>query len=233
MKITAIVLSAGTGRRMGSDIPKQYMELNGYPVLYYSLKTFQESIVDEIILVCGSGDVEFCRHNIVEKYGINKVSNIVEGGKERYNSVYNGILAATEPDYILIHDGARPMIDNKIVEDSIEAVKIYKACVVGMPVKDTIKVIDGDGYAQNTPERKYLWQVQTPQSFEFELIRESYRKVIEENVQGITDDAMVVEYAADQPIKLIEGSYENLKITTPEDLKIAQILLQNKKMKKN
>lgn len=232
-KITAIVLSAGKGSRMNSDIPKQYMLLDDKPVIYYSLKAFEDSAVTEIILVTGKGDAEYCQNEIVQKYNIKKVTAIVEGGKERYDSVYNGLEAANDPDYVLIHDGARPLLDDEIIADSIEAVKEYDACVVGMPVKDTIKISDKDGYASETPDRNLLWLIQTPQAFSYKLILEAYKKMYSDIEAGktlpaITDDAMVVEYAANKKVKLIKGSYENIKITTPEDIGVAKIFLKNR-----
>ena len=139
-KTAAIVLSAGRGTRMQSDIPKQYMPLNDKPVLYYSLKAFQESSVSTIILVTGKEDIDYCQKEIVEKYHITKVAAIVSGGKERYHSVFEGLKQLEGYDYVLIHDGARPCVDKEIIERSIEAVIQDKACVVGMPVKDTIKI---------------------------------------------------------------------------------------------
>ena len=137
--ISAIVLSGGSGSRMKSDMPKQYLELNGKPVLYYALKAFQDSCVDEIVIVAGSNYLDFCQKEIVEKYALDKVVSIVEGGKERYHSVYEGLKAVNDKcEYVLIHDGARPLLTNEIIEKSIESVKKDKACIVGVPVKDTI-----------------------------------------------------------------------------------------------
>lgn len=233
-KITAIVLSAGKGSRMKSDIPKQYMSLNDKPVIYYSLKAFEDSPVSQIVLVTGKEDVAYCEKEIVQKYRFKKVVAVVAGGAERYDSVYCGLLAAPDTDYVLIHDGARPMVDQKIINDSIECVKKAKACVVGMPSKDTIKISDEQNYAIGTPDRKTLWSIQTPQAFSYELICNAYSKLYKDIAQGkdiptITDDAMVVEYATNQKVKLIEGNYENIKITTPEDILIADIFLKNRK----
>ena len=141
-KYTAIILSAGTGSRMKSNMPKQYMELLGQPVIYYSIKAFEDSPVDEIVIVCSADYIEYFRHSIIEKYGFKKVKAIVQGGKERYNSVYEGLKAANGTDYVLIHDGARPLVDNEIIVRSMHTVEKEKACVAGMPVKDTIKVSD-------------------------------------------------------------------------------------------
>lgn len=226
-KITAIVLAAGKGSRMHSEIPKQFINICDRPVLYYSLKAFQESDVDEIILVTGQEDISYCRKEIVEKYGICKVTRIVAGGTERYDSVRNGLLAAEDADYVLIHDGARPCITDRIISDSIENVKIYKACTVGVPVKDTIKKVDSDGYSIETPDRAYLWQIQTPQSFDRKLLASCYERLAKEKPAGITDDTMLVEMYTDVRSKVIMGGYENIKITTPEDLKTAEYFLKN------
>lgn len=239
MKTTAIVLAAGQGKRMGSDVAKQYLLLCGRPVLYYTLKNFEDSAVDEIILVTGKDQIEYCKREIVEAYGFRKVTKIVPGGKERYHSVALGLEAAQNTaldgllcNYVLIHDGARPFATPGMIERGIEAVKKYDACVFGMPVKDTIKIIDKDGFAADTPRRESVWQVQTPQIFAFPLIKNAYDKLMAEEQrligQGITvtDDAMVMELFSGKRVKLIEGSYENIKITTPEDLKIAESFLR-------
>ena len=225
-KITAIVLAAGTGRRMNSAVAKQYMSLAGKPVLYYALKAFEESNVTDIVLVTGADEISYCKDEIVDKYEIKKVSAIVAGGKERYHSVYNGLQAATGADYILIHDGARPLVDADIIARSIEEVKRGGACVVGMPVKDTIKVVNTDGFAKETPDRSTLWQVQTPQSFSYALILDAYEKMIVSGDNTVTDDAMVVERMTGQKVRVIEGSYQNIKITTPEDLLVAEAYLK-------
>lgn len=224
-KYTAIVLAAGAGKRMNTKVHKQYLEVAGKPVLYYALKAFEESAVSDIVLVVGAGEEDYCRHEIINKYGFKKVKAIVAGGKERYHSVYQGLLAAEGADYVLIHDGARPLVDNTIIQSSMEAVLKYQACVVGMPVKDTIKIVNGEQFAKETPDRNKLWQVQTPQTFSYALVKEAYRKILEQEDATITDDAMVVERMTSVSVKLIEGSYRNIKITTPEDLLIAEAYL--------
>ena len=228
-KYVAIVLAAGQGKRMGADIQKQYMLLKERPVLYYSLKQFEESDVDAIVLVVGKGEIEYCKREIVEKYGFQKISAIIEGGKERYESVYLGLEAIQNADYVLIHDGARPLLTKEIIVKSMEQVKQYKACVVGMPVKDTIKIIDEKEFAKETPDRSTLWLVQTPQTFSFDLVKSSYRKIMEREDETVTDDAMVVEQYGNHKVKLIKGDYENIKITTPEDLFIAELLLDRRR----
>ena len=223
MKSTAIVLAAGKGKRMNSGIHKQYLLLAGRPVLCYSLEVFQKCpFIDEILLVAGSGEEEYCRHEIVDKYGYDKVSLILPGGRERYDSVYAGLKAAGDCDFVYIHDGARPFVDAEMLSRAREAAEKYQACVVGMPVKDTIKVMDSEGFASSTPDRKSLFMVQTPQVFSYSVIKKAYDKVMSEEKIQVTDDAMMVEKAMNIKVKLVEGSYENIKITTPEDLKIAE-----------
>ncbi len=227
---TAIVLSAGSGSRMKSDIPKQYMDLNGKPVIYYSLKAFEDSGFSSIILVCGKNDVKYCKTEIVEKYGLTKVKAIVPGGKERYHSVYEGLKAIQGADYVFIHDGARPMITPDIIKRLQDVVVAEETAVAGMPVKDTIKIVDENNYVESTPERKYVWQVQTPQCFSYSIIYEAYKSVIMDEEEGIpipavTDDAMVLSYATDYEVKMVEADYKNIKITTPEDILIASFFL--------
>ncbi len=230
----AIVLSAGVGSRMKSDVPKQYMDLLGKPVIYYSLKAFEDAGFSSIVLVCGKDDVEYCEKEIVEKYGLTMVSAVVPGGKERYHSVYEGLKALKDTDYVFIHDGARPMIDQATIARLKEAVVKEEAAVAGMPVKDTIKIVDEEAYVSDTPERQYVWQVQTPQCFSYSIIYDAYKTVVQDEEEGwtipkITDDAMVLEYATDHEVKMVEADYRNIKITTPEDLLIAKVFLKDKK----
>ena len=227
-KNTAIVLAAGQGKRMNSRVQKQFLELGGKPVLYYSLNCFQQSpLITDIILVTGAESVAFCKEEIVEKYGLTKVTKVIPGGKERYDSVYEGLLACENSDFVLIHDGARPFITQEILERGMNGARETGACVIGMPSKDTVKVADEKGFVQETPERNLVWSVQTPQIFEYSLIRNAHEKIRCGNMEGITDDAMVVERASGAKISLAEGAYKNLKITTPEDLDIAEIFLKN------
>lgn len=232
VRTAAVILAAGSGRRMGSSTKKQYMLVKGRPVVYYALKTFQESFIDEIILVVSQGDKTYCQKEIVEKYGFDKVSRIVEGGKERYHSVALGLDCVEECGYVFIHDGARPMVTAEILERALSCVKESGACVVGMPVKDTIKIADEAGNIVSTPNRSLVWMVQTPQVFNYNLIRDAYHKLIlqetklQEEGVAVTDDAMVVETLTGHPVKLVFGSYENVKITTPEDISIVENFLE-------
>ncbi len=226
-KCTAIVLAAGQGKRMGTKIQKQFLEIQEKPVLYYSLCAFQESeIIDEIILVTSQGMEEYCKENIVEFYGFTKVSKIIQGGAERYHSVWHGLQEITDDGVVYIHDGARPFVNEVILRRAYDAVCEYKAAVVGMPVKDTIKIADENGFANETPNRSLVWAVQTPQVFEVSLIKEAYGKLMEDDNIPVTDDAMVAEQMLGMKVKLVEGSYENIKITTPEDLIVAESFLK-------
>lgn len=233
MKTVAIVLAAGQGKRMNSNVAKQYLKLQGKPILFYALDVFEKSFVDEVILVVGADEVSYCRKEIVEKYNFQKVTKIVTGGKERYHSVAAGLGEIVEADYVFIHDGARPFINQEILLRGLEQVKENQACVIGMPTKDTIKIANEDGWIDATPNRNLIWIIQTPQIFSCSLIKEAYgklmveeKKLYNEGIQ-VTDDAMVVELLTNNKVKLVEGSYTNIKITTPEDLKIAEVFLEN------
>lgn len=228
--VTAIVLAAGSGSRMNQKKEKQFLLLDGKPLLYYSLKTFEASIVDEIILVTKEKDIEYCRTEIVEKYGFSKVKRIVPGGKERYDSVQKGIKASDRRHKtVMIHDAARPFVTNRMILDSISAARRYKACTVAVPVKDTIKVVDDYGFGEETPDRSKLYQIQTPQTFDREVITEAYSRLRISGDKDITDDTMIVERYLDQKVKMVEGSYNNIKVTTPEDMVFAEAIIRGEK----
>ncbi len=225
-KHVAIILAAGKGSRMGGTIPKQFQRLEEKPVICYSMEAFEESFIDEIILVVAPGTEEDCRKRFVEKYGYSKVTQIVGGGEERYDSVYKALCAIKECDYVYIHDGARPFVDVAILLRANQCVTANDACAAGMPVRDTVKIADDMDFVVETPVRSNVWQIQTPQAFSYAVIREAYDKLFEGgDLEDITDDAMVVERMLDHPVKLFEGSYRNMKITTPQDMIIAQMLL--------
>lgn len=235
-RCTAIVLAAGQGKRMRTDVRKQFLELGGKPVLYYSLEAFQNSPrIDDIILVTEEEQILYCQEEIVKKYGFSKVDAITTGGAERYLSVWNGLQAMEGDDmavpnregYVFIHDGARPFVNEEILERAYQAVEQHQACVVGMPVKDTIKIADQEGFAASTPERRLVWMIQTPQAFSVPLIKEAYARLLSSGRRDVTDDAMVVEAMTSHRVKLVDGAYTNMKLTTPEDLKLAQILLSS------
>ncbi len=239
-RCTAILLAAGAGKRMESKVAKQYMPLNGKPVIWYGLQAFEESaLIDNIILVVGRGETDYARREIVEHYGFKKVDAIIEGGAERFESVNRALQVIAEgrmktpnrEGYVFIHDGARPLVTQKIIEDTYDAAVRHGACCAAVPVKDTIKYADENGFAKKTPERERLFAVQTPQVFETALILKAYRLLTEylaepENEEiKVTDDAMVVETMLHYPVKLVRASYKNIKITTPEDMETAKIFL--------
>ncbi len=240
-RCTAVVLAAGTGKRMKSSTAKQFMLLKDKPLVYYALQAVEKSnIIDDCILVTGAGDIAWAEKNIVEKYHFNKVDTIIAGGSERYASVMNAMRLIADGDmriknrdgYVFIHDGARPFLTEKILEDTYEAVQKYHACVAAVLSKDTMKLADKEGFAAQTPERSRVWNVQTPQVFDTKLIVEAYAKLekslkeFPEKGAVITDDAMVVENFTDYRVKLVEASYENIKLTTPEDLLQAEKILE-------
>lgn len=293
-RVTAILLAAGRGTRMGSGIRKQFMELAGRPVLSWSLNVLALSpIVTEIVLVIPAGgganksaeeEQEHIRRLFIDplpEAAAAKVRALVPGGAERYNSVYNGLEAIQWPcDYVFIHDGARPLITEEMLEKLFRAVQEYKAVVAASPSKDTVKITDDSGFVQSTPDRSRVWNIQTPQCFEYELVKSSYEKIIgaasnaapaaaetdsarttELNRAGadaasdaapaaafadfagaghqnsqtprkITDDAMVVEYASDTKVRPVDTGYQNIKITTPEDLLVAEVFLRNRTERK-
>ena len=230
-KVIAIVLAAGQGKRMHSQVAKQFLILEDKPVVYYCLKAFEQSSVDEIILVTGEGQVDYCKREIVDLYHMNKVVKIIEGGKERYDSVFQGLIHAETAEYVLIHDGARPFITIEIIDQMVEQVKESKACIIGMPVKETIKVVDDVGNIIATPNRNTLWAAQTPQAFEYLSIRQAYLDFYQEKDKGsmiVTDDAMLYETYGKLPVKVLPGDYNNIKLTTPEDLIIAERILSQR-----
>lgn len=220
-KIVAIVLAGGSGKRMNSAVKKQYLPLFGKPLMYYALKAFQDSPVDEIVCVVTPGEEAYVTTEIIEKEHLDKVRHVVAGGEERYDSVYQGLCCLTDCDIVLIHDGARPFPTREIIEANIIEAKKTGACVTAVPVKDTIKVISSDGIVVDTPDRRTLWQVQTPQSFDFGYIKAAYDRIQSECREGITDDSMVAEYAG-LTVKIVRGDYDNIKITTPEDMTTAE-----------
>lgn len=226
MKAAAIVLAAGRGSRMNSGIQKQFMELGGYPLIYYALRVFEHSSVDEVILVTGKNETDWCRREIVDKYGFCKVRSVVPGGSERYLSVYEGLRAAEEPDIVLIHDGARPFVTDEIINRTIRSALESGSGIAAVPAKDTVRVVDETGTAVLTPPRDRVWMMQTPQAFRYPLIYRAYQELVSRNIQNVTDDAIVLETVLNQGVKIVEGSYSNIKVTTPEDMETARAFLK-------
>lgn len=221
--ISAIVLAGGRGKRMNYHKSKQFIEIKGKPVLVYTLEKFiYNKSIDEVILVLPEDEVDYCKKEVLQRYSL-KVDRIVIGGKERQDSVFNALEAMEKANIVLIHDGARPFISEKIIEEGIKYANIYGAAAPGVTPKDTIKVKNEDNISVDTPDRNMLVAVQTPQCFKYDEIYQCHRKIKEENAI-VTDDTSVVERYGHK-VYLYEGDYTNIKITTPEDLILAERLI--------
>lgn len=240
-RCTAIILAAGSGKRMQSNVAKQFMMVGGKPLIWYSLQAVEQSeIIDDCILVTGADDIRYVKTEIVDKFSFSKVDAIVAGGSERYESVGNALAVMADGDmtvpnrdgYVFIHDGARPFLTEEILQNTYRAVQEHHACVAAVPSKDTVKLSDEQGFAASTPDRRTVWNIQTPQVFDTALAVEAYARLREElpGLAGkgiaVTDDAMVIELFTNVKVKLAEGSYRNRKVTTPEDICIAEALLR-------
>lgn len=226
-KVAAIIVAGGSGKRMGSPVKKQYIELKGKEILAYTIEAFEKfEGVDDIIVVVGEEDINKVEQEIVLKYGYTKVKKVVAGGTERQDSVYNGLLATDEEvKYVMIHDGARPFVSTTVLEEALAKTKECKATIVAVPVKDTIKQISAEtGAVEATPKRETLWAVQTPQSFEKSLLMDAYEMAHAKGLQ-VTDDSMIVE-AYGKKVYVVTGDYTNIKITTPEDLILGESILR-------
>ena len=232
MNNVAILLAAGSGSRMRSEVKKQFICINNRPLMSYSLEAFERSeVIDSVILVTSKEDIDYCREEIVKAYGFTKVKDYVPGGRERYNSVMAGLDAIESMGgaaSVFIHDAARPCIDEEMLVRLYNEVRVSEACVAAVKSKDTVKIANNSDYVVSTPNRNLTWIVQTPQVFSYALIKEAYNVLKEEECgltcQGIvvTDDAMVVETWTGHRVKLTQGSYKNIKVTTPEDLLYAE-----------
>lgn len=218
IKNSAIVLAGGNGSRMNSDVPKQFIEIERKPLLAYSLIILEQNpIIDEIILVSRKEDVEYCRKEIVDKFNIKKVTNIVPGGVERFLSVYEGVKASSGK-YLWIHDGARPCLSDELIARLFKDVEEYEATIAAVPSKDTVKVIK-NGFVVNTPDRENIWLVQTPQVFDAKALKEAYANMFSSSLNlNITDDAMIMENYGSKKVHITMGEYTNIKVTTPEDI---------------
>ena len=228
MFVSAIIAAAGKGTRMGANISKQYLNLEGKPILIHTLRAFDNCpLINEIILVISPNEETLCKDLILKPYSFKKNIKIAYGGDERQESIYNGLkYIDTATEVIAIHDGARPLITQEIIVNSIESAAIYGAVIAAVPVKDTIKVADSKGFVADTPVRKRLWAAQTPQTFTKEILFNAYEKAMKENYFG-TDDSTLVERLGIR-VKLIPGSYDNIKITTPHDLVLAQGIMRRR-----
>lgn len=232
-RCTALLLAAGSGKRMRTKIRKQYLELGGEPLFLHSVRAMDVSgIITDIILMTPEGDGDYCR-KLIEKAGLaGKLRGVFDGGSERYYSVARGLEAIGWPcSYVFIHDCARPFLDQGTIRRLYECVRMGQPCAAGMPSKDTIRITDAKGFEESTPDRSSTWIVQTPQVFPLTMIREAHRRLVDEaddlERRGIriTDDAMVARLMSGCRVRMIEASYRNIKVTTPEDLPVAEALL--------
>lgn len=219
-----VIVAAGTGSRMNMGINKQFIKLEGKEIIAYTIEKFyNNSNIEDIVVVVKEDESDFFKKEILDKYNFKNIK-IAYGGKERQDSVYNGLkLLDKKCHVVLIHDGARPFVSDKIIDNCIKEAKNHKAVVVGVPVKDTIKVIDKDKYIVDTPNRSVLWSVQTPQIFDYNILIDAYKDAFKNGFYG-TDDAMLVERIG-YKVKMVEGSYNNIKITTQEDLNLGSQIL--------
>lgn len=228
---TAIIVAAGKGTRMNARMNKQFMLLNDKPLLVQTLEVFQScKAIDSIILVAGREELQICKEQILDAYGFDKVDKLVCGGAERQQSVFNGIRLLNENcSVVVIHDGARPIVPEGIIERCIEGAKMYGAVSAGMPAKETIKILNEEDFVEYTPERGRVWITQTPQAFKPDIIRKAHERAVVKGITG-TDDAFLVEHMGIK-VKMIEGSYENIKVTTPEDIIIAETIMNKNPIK--
>ncbi|MDO4535548.1 MAG: 2-C-methyl-D-erythritol 4-phosphate cytidylyltransferase [Clostridium perfringens] len=215
-KTVAIILAGGKGKRMGANVSKQFIEINEKPIIYYTIKSFEAcKSIDEIILVLPKDEIDYFKENIMKKFNFN-ISKIVEGGKERQDSVYNALNSIHHCDVVLIHDGARPFVSEKIIKDGIIKAREYGAAAPGVVPKDTIKIKDSSGFSVETLNRNELVAIQTPQCFNFSMIKNCHKELRRQN-KVVTDDTMVAEMFGNK-VFIYDGDYKNIKVTTKEDL---------------
>jgi 2-C-methyl-D-erythritol 4-phosphate cytidylyltransferase len=225
----AIIVAAGQGVRMGSAVRKQYLELDGVPILSHTLRVFDRNPdIHHICLVVPEGEIEYCRQFVLSPAAPHLPLTLVSGGPARQDSVWNGLVALQGMDGVVaIHDGVRPFITPEQLSDCIRTAMLHGACILGVPVTDTLKAVSSDGHIRNTLDRQSIWSAQTPQVFQYDLIRKAHERARKEGIIG-TDDAMILEQTLGTPITIIPGSRHNIKITTPEDLLLAEALLKTR-----
>ena len=236
---TGIVLASGSGKRMKTDVAKQFIHLHDKPMVYYSLKAFADSPVDTIVLVTTDKDLEYCRDEIVGKMKLPKVDKVVVGGDERYQSSINGVLASpANTDYVLIHDSARPCLTKELIRNCMDNVIRYGNCTTAVRAVDTICQVNEKNRIEDIPNRNDLWSVQTPQCFAYDDIKRAGQFLLEElqvmsdsKKRAITDDVWVVRKFLGKDVFVIEGSYDNIKVTNPMDIARAEEILGNSKEK--
>ena len=222
MKVSAIIPAAGLGLRMGSDVPKQYLLLDGKPVLHHTLSVFNQCpLVNEIILVVSGEEMGKGQQQIQDSHP--KVSRIVAGGKERQDSVGNGLLSLdSHTDIVVVHDGVRPFVSSDLIRETVEAARDFGAAITAVPVSDTIKKVNKKGLVEDTIDRSGLWRIQTPQTFQVSLLKEAFAKAQADNYYG-TDEGSLIEYLGKE-VRVVTGSEFNIKITRSEDLVLGETI---------
>lgn len=228
MKVVALIAAAGLGKRMNAKISKPFIPIFGKPIIAYTLEKFEQcKLIEKIYLIVNREEKDLYLKNIILRYNFTKVQGLIEGGKTRQDSVYNGLKALdADTDIVVIHDGARPLVGEKLIQDSIKAAQKYGAAILVIPIKDTIKKSQKYMFVNGTLDREQIWRAQTPQSFKYDIILSAYKKAYQDKLWA-TDDAAIVERYGHK-VKMIIGSEENIKITTPFDIIIAQNFLKRK-----
>jgi 2-C-methyl-D-erythritol 4-phosphate cytidylyltransferase len=215
------------GKRMAAGINKQYLKLGGKPILAHTLAVFENAaFVDDIYVIVPGDEIPYCTENVIERHGFTKVRRIVAGGRERQQSVFNGLKAADgleSDDIVIVHDGVRPFVPLEAVRRSVEVARLHDGALVAVPVKDTVKITSG-GVVVDTPSRENIWLAQTPQTFRYRLILDAYERADREGFLG-TDDSSLVERMG-KKVRIVMGDYRNIKITTPEDMILAEAFLK-------
>jgi len=226
--VAAVVPAGGRGVRMGTNIPKQFLSLGGVPLLVHALQAFEQSpIISEIILVVPQDDCQFCREDIVPSYGIKKVSQVVVGGRRRQDSVLNGVRAAnSDTEIVVVHDAVRPFVTLDMISQVVDSSKAHGAAIVALPMRDTVKRVNADGFIQETLRRDGLWLAQTPQAFRRTVLLQAHQQGEANGVEA-TDDAFLVERLG-LPVAIVQGSSDNIKVTRPEDLAMGEAILSAK-----
>jgi 2-C-methyl-D-erythritol 4-phosphate cytidylyltransferase len=228
LKVAAVIPAAGSGTRMKAGLSKQFLPIGGKPVLYYTLSVFESSpFINEIVVVLSKEDRKLAEERIFSRFSFKKISSLVDGGSERKESVYNGLKAVQRnTDFVVIHDGCRPFVTDGMIEESLSAARKTGGAIVAVPLRDTLKK-EKKGYIERTVSREGLWQAQTPQTFRYPLLLQAYQNALKNSFPA-TDDAMLLEQMG-LPVSLVPGSLLNIKITLPEDLILAEMILNNRK----
>ncbi len=225
--LQVVIAAAGLGSRMNSKLNKQYMLIQGRPVLAYCLDTFESfEAVDSMVVVANESEIKYCENEIIKRYGYKKVIGVIPGGKERQDSVWAGLNAcANSTGLVAIHDGARPLLTRQLLADLLSAVQKWGAAVPGVWARDTLKMVDEEGFVVDTLDRSRIAAVQTPQVFEYEMILKAFQMAYAEGIYA-TDDASLFERYIGR-VKIVKSDTRNLKITMPEDIAVAESILEN------